>query len=289
MRVIWGYGYHVSELAERLGYDTEARLLIITCPNLGASNADNLGVYDSLRKGSATSAGVMVPCPWSRHAAAEYHGEDVGVNLTLNAEFSVYRWGPITHAPSLVDGSGGFPQTVDDLWEHADLDETRKECRAQLERAILWGFDVSHLGSHLSTLHMRPEFFDVELDLAVDYQLPLRLPNASEEARIGFPLRSIAIDEGIVVVDHQLVTRDRPTRSTIEQFVADLPAGVTEITVYPGIDTPELRALDPNWAECVDAHAMLTSSEFEAELRHRDVHLVGYRALRVLQRQNTAS
>ncbi len=275
----------MSELAERLGYASDSRLLIITCPNLGASNADNLGVYSSLRDGAATSAGVMVPCPWSRHAASEYHGEDVGVNLTLNAEFSVYRWGPITHAPSLVDGSGGFPQTVDDLWEHADLDETRKECRAQLERAILWGFDVSHLGSHLSTLHMRPEFFDVELDLAIDYRLPLRLPNANEEARIGFPLRSIAIEEGIVVVDNQLVTRDRPTRSTIEQFVADLPTGVSEVTVYPGADTPELRALDPNWADCVDAHDLLTSGEFASEFKRHNVHLIGYRELRNLQRQ----
>ena len=67
------------------------------------------------------------------------------MHLTLNAEHDRYRWGPITHAPSLLDGDGGFPRTIDDLWEHADLDEVRRECRAQIERAILWGFDVTHL------------------------------------------------------------------------------------------------------------------------------------------------
>ena len=48
---------------------------------------------------SATSATLMVPCPWAREAAARYRGEDVGVHLTLNAEYDLYRWGPITHAP----------------------------------------------------------------------------------------------------------------------------------------------------------------------------------------------
>ena len=91
----------------------------------------------------------MVPCPWARAAAVEYRGEDVGVHLTLNAEFDLYRWGPITQSPSLLDGDGGFPRTVDDVWDHADLDEVRRECRAQIERAIYWGFDVSHLDAHM--------------------------------------------------------------------------------------------------------------------------------------------
>ena len=59
------------------------------------------------------------------------------------------------------------------MWDHADLDEVRKECRAQLERAIYWGFDVSHIDSHMGTMQLRPEFFDVYLELAVDFRLPL--------------------------------------------------------------------------------------------------------------------
>ena len=94
----------------------------------------------------------MVPAPWARDAAAQYRGEDIGVGLTLNAEHDLYRWGPITHAPSLLDGDGGFPRTAADLWDHADLDEVRRECRAQLERAIYWGFDVSHLDAHLDAV-----------------------------------------------------------------------------------------------------------------------------------------
>ena len=132
-------------LTEALGHGSDAKLLIINCDDLGSSRSANVAVYDSLRNGLATSASLMVPCPWARDAAAMYRGEDVGVHLTLNAEWETYRWGPITHAPSLVDGDGGFPRTIADAWDHADLDEVRRECRTQVERAIVWGFDVSHL------------------------------------------------------------------------------------------------------------------------------------------------
>src|SRR5690349_20351792 len=93
-------------LAERLGYAADSRLLIINCDDLGSSHAANLGCYGALRDGFATSSTLMVPCPWAQEAAARYQGEDVGVHLTLNAEWDLYRWGPITRAPSLHDGDG---------------------------------------------------------------------------------------------------------------------------------------------------------------------------------------
>src|SRR5690606_2164303 len=105
----------VSTLAQRLGYGPDDRLVIITCDGLGMCHAANIGAYESLREGVATSASLMVPCPWARDAAARYMGEDVGVELTVNAEHDLYRWGPITRAPSLLDGDGGFPRTVEDV------------------------------------------------------------------------------------------------------------------------------------------------------------------------------
>ena len=109
------------------------------------------------------------------------------MRLTLNAEHDLYRWGPITQAPSLLDGDGGFPRTVTDVWDHADLDEVRRECRAQVERAVLWGFDISHLDAHMDALLLRPEFFDIYLELAVDFGLPLRLPDGAVEPNVGLP------------------------------------------------------------------------------------------------------
>jgi predicted glycoside hydrolase/deacetylase ChbG (UPF0249 family) len=277
----------VTRLAERLGFSADDRLLIVNCDDLGSSQAANAGVYDVLRHGAATSATLMVPCPWARGAAAEYRGEDVGVHLTLNAEWDLYRWGPITQAPSLLDGDGGFPRTVADVFEHADLDEVRRECRAQVERAIYWGFDVSHVDSHMGTLQLRPEFFDAYLDIADDFGLPLRLSGAETERMIGFPFRTLAAERGVLFPDHFLFVPGNGvgSRDVISNALADLRPGVTEAYLHPAIDTPELRAMAPDWQGRVDDHAWLLDPDGLRSLTDRHgVALIGYRELRELMR-----
>jgi predicted glycoside hydrolase/deacetylase ChbG (UPF0249 family) len=272
-------------LAQRLGFDADDRVLIVTCDDLGSCHAANVGVYEALRDGIATSASLMVPCPWAREAASRYRGEDVGVHLTLNAEHDLYRWGPITQAPSLLDGDGGFPRTPRDLWDHADLDEARRELRAQIERAILWGFDVSHLDSHMGTLQLKPEFFDVYLDLAVDFGLPVRLTGPETERTVGFPFRKLAAEEGVVFPDHFTYFRGAGGRRAVERAIYDLAPGVTEIHLHPAIDTPELRALTPDWADRVDDHDLVVNDHSLRTLLGRaGARLIGYRELRDLQR-----
>jgi predicted glycoside hydrolase/deacetylase ChbG (UPF0249 family) len=275
----------VSTLAERLGYAPSDKLVIVNCDDLGATYAANVGVYEALRAGMATSASLMVPCPWARDAAARYRGEDVGVHLTLNAEFDLYRWGPITHAPSLLDGDGGFPRTVEDVWDHADIDEVRRECRAQVERAIYWGFDVSHLDSHMGTLQLRPEFFDVYLELAVEFRLPMRLSGASTERVIGFPFRRLAAEEGVVFPDQFVYVPGVGSRRIIERALFELRPGVTELYVHPAADSPELRALAPDWAARVDDHDAVTRDKALMALADRaGVIFTGWRQLRDLMR-----
>jgi predicted glycoside hydrolase/deacetylase ChbG (UPF0249 family) len=277
----------VDSLVERLGYPAGSKLVIINGDELGLTHSSNVGVYDALRHGAATSASMMVPAPWGRDAAAQYRGEDVGVHLTLNSEWDTYRWGPITHSPSLLDGDGGFPRTRGDIWDHADLDEVRKECRAQVERAIYWGFDVSHLDSHLGALQGRPEFFDVYLELAVDFRLPLRLAGESTQRQIGFPFRKLAADEGVVFPDHFVAARPGAQRA-IERALFDLAPGVTELQTHPAMDTDELRAACTDWPGRVQDHAYLRHDPSLADLLKRaGAILVGYRELRDLQRVST--
>ncbi|HEX2062927.1 MAG TPA: polysaccharide deacetylase family protein [Acidimicrobiales bacterium] len=277
----------MTTVGARLGYPADAKLLIVTCDDLGASHAGNVGVYEALREGMATSAGLMVPAPWAREAAARYRGEDVGVHLTLNAEWEVYRWGPITHAPSLLDGDGGFPRTLADVWDHADLDEVRKELRAQVERAILWGFDVSHLDSHLAALQGRPEFFDIYLELAVDFALPLRLSSAVTERDIGFPFRELAADEGVLFPDHFVSAGRLGIRRVLERVLFELRPGVTEINAHPAVDTPELRAISPGWAAHVDDHdALVRDHGLRALAERAGVRLIGYREVRDAMRSS---
>lgn len=276
----------MTELARRLGYDDDQRLVIITCDNLGRTHAANVAVYEAIRTGIATGATLMVPCPWAREAAARYRGEDVGVHLTLNAELDLMRWGPITQAPSLLDGDGGFPRTVADLWDHADTEEVRRECRAQLERAVLWGFDVTHLDCHRSALIGRPEFFDVYLELAVEMNLPLRLDPDSAQETAGFPFRDLADQEGILSPDHVVSLSARSDPDALARAVADLAPGVTEICVQPAVETPELVAIDPDWPRRVADHTQLTADgPVRDALEGGGAVPIDYRALRAAQRR----
>jgi predicted glycoside hydrolase/deacetylase ChbG (UPF0249 family) len=277
----------LTSLAEALGYDPDSCLVIVTCDGLGVCHATNAGVYSALREGMGRAGGLIVPGPWAREAAARYRGEDVGVHLTLNAEMDLLRWGPITHCPSLLDGDGGFPRTVEDLWDHADTDEVRRECRAQIERAIYWGFDVSHLSCHLGALESRPEFFDVALEMAVDFRLPLRLPDSSEEGRLGFPIRALAAEEHVLSPDHLIrVGTGRSTGAALDQLLSGLRPGVTEVVLRPALDSSELRAVVPEWAARVADHDLAMTSDSLRVLTGRPgVHLIGYRQLRDLQRR----
>jgi chitin disaccharide deacetylase len=274
----------MSELVERLGFPATTRVVIVSCDDLGVCHGLNVGIYDAVRHGIATCASVMVPGPWARHAAAGYRGEDVGVHLTLNAEHELYRWGPITQAPSLLSGEGGFPRTIDDLWEHADTDEVRRECRAQIERAVAWGFDVTHLAPHLSAMSLRPEFFDIYLDLAVEFRLPVRLPSTVSEAEIGFPFRRLAAEEGIVFPDHFDHNWRAGSRERVLQQIDALQPGVTEIHVQPAIDTPEVRALSSDAEGWIEDHVLVHDPDVRHRLEQLGAVLIGYRELRAVMR-----
>ena len=267
-------------LASRLGHQDDARLVIISCDDLGSCHGATEGVYQAIRDGVATCASIMVPAPWARYAADQYTGEDIGVHLTLNAEHPLYRWGPLTHAPSLLSGEGGFPRSVDDLWEHADSTEVLRECRVQIERALAWGIDVSHLAPHLTSITLRPEFFDVYLELAVEFKLPIRLPSTISADAAGFPFRQLAADEGIVFPDRFDHDWRTGSRERVLSAFASLEPGVTEIHVQPSIDTAEVRALGEVATGWIDDLALATSDELRHAVTASGAVLIGYRELR---------
>ena len=276
----------MSSLAERLGHPADAKLVILSCDDLGSCHAANLGVYQAIRDGAATCASIMVPAPWARHAATMYEpSDDIGVHLTLNAEHEVYRWGPVTHAPSLLDGDGGFPRAIDDLWEHADPDEVLRELRAQVTRALAWGIDVTHLAPHLTAITLRPEFFDIYLELACEFRLPIRMPSTISAEQAGFPFRTLAEDEGVVFPDHFDHDWRAGSRERVLGALATLEPGVTEVHVQPAVDTPEVRALTPHATQWIDDHVFVTTDQsLRDAIAESGATLIGYRELRAVMR-----
>lgn len=274
-----------TTLAERLGHSPEERLVILSCDDLGSCHGANVGVYQAIRDGAATCTSLMVPAPWASHAAIQANvDDDIGVHLTLNAENETYRWGPITHAPSLQSGEGGFPRTLEDLWEHADHAEVLRELRAQIDRAIAWDIDVTHLAPHLTAITLRPEFFDVYLELAVEYQLPIRLPSSISADQAGFPFRDLAANEGVVFPDHFDYDWRAGSTDRVYEAIASLQPGVTEIHVQPAADTPEVRALGDHTQGWVADLDLVTSDELQTRLAASGAVLIGYRDLRAAMR-----
>ena len=277
-------------LAERLGYTADDRLVIISCDDLGSCHAANEGVFAALHDGVAS--------PWRRNhqrrtggdaVVRARAGDDLGVHLTLNCEHPNYRWGPITHAPSLHSGEAGFPRSVDDLWEHADPEEVLRECRAQIERALAWGIDVTHLAPHLTAITLRPEFFDVYIELAVEFKLPVRLPSTISKDDAGFPFRDLAADEGVLFPDHFDHDWRAGSRERVYDAIAKLRPGVTEIHVQPAIDTPEVQAISesaPGWID--DLALVTTDQKLRFLLADSGAILIGYRQLRDAMRASEA-
>src|SRR5215472_14353758 len=160
----------MTTLAERLGHKPDARLLIVNCDDLGSSHSANRAIEASLRKGFGSSATLMVPCPWAREAAERCKDLDIGVHLTLTAEYPGYRWRSLTGAKSLHDADGFLPANTADVWKNAALGDVERECRAQVEQALQWGVDVTHLDAHMGTMQINPNYFAIYVKLAAEFR-----------------------------------------------------------------------------------------------------------------------
>jgi hypothetical protein len=278
-------GARAPSLAERLGYGPDDRLLIINCDDLGSSHAANVAIEASIRRGVATSATLMVPCPWAYEAAQALKDLDVGVHLTLTAEYPGYRWRSLTGAKSLHNAEGFLPLTAEEVFARADPDEALAECRAQIQQALDWGVDVTHLDSHMGTVQTNERFFDVFKTLAVEFDLPMRMVSAGDEAKLGFPSRAPAAALGRLFPDHFISPWGRDSREVLSAWLPRLRPGVTEVYLHPVEDGPELRGYDKKAvAVRTGDYACTMDPGLAALIEAEGLKLISFRPIRGLQR-----
>jgi hypothetical protein len=128
---------------------------------------------------------------------------------------------------------------------------------------------------------LRPEFFDVYMELAVEFRLPVRLPSTISEEEAGFPFRRLAAQEGVLFPDHFDHDWRPRSRERVYRTIMSLQPGVTEVHVQPAIDTPEVRALTASADGWIDDHLLATAdAELRALLDDCGATLIGYRALK---------
>ena len=295
-------GADKPSLAERLGYQPSDKLLIVNGDDSGMCHAANLGTIECLEKGSMRSATIMVPCPWFPEIAAyakSHVNSDFGIHLCHTSEWVKYRWGPVadrSKVPGLIDTAGYLWHEVPDVYAHATPEQALIEGRAQIQRALDSGVDVTHLDSHMGTMQYDPRYLQMYLQLAVEFDLPVRMASQETMARNGHPeLRAQFAAKGIVFTDYFIHDELKEEQSKgVKPFwlgvVKNLKPGVTELYIHAALPGDELRAITGSWKTRSEQYDLFSrDEEMKRLIRDQNIKLIGYRPLRDLQRKERHS
>jgi predicted glycoside hydrolase/deacetylase ChbG (UPF0249 family) len=284
-------------LAERLGYLPTDLVLIVNGDDAGMCHAANLATIECLETGQMRCSTIMVPCPWFPEIAAyakAHPDKDFGVHLCHTSEWKKYRWGPVAgrdQVPGLLDPGGYLWPDVPEVYAHATPEEALLEGRAQIRFALASGVDVTHLDSHMGTLQLDPRYLKCYLQLAVEFDLPVRMASQETLARFGHPeLREQFAAKGILFPDHFVYEELPNERQGVAGFwletVRNLKPGVTELYIHAALPTEELQAITGSWSTRSQEFEVFTHNEAMKQLiAERKIILIGYRPLRDLQRK----
>ena len=273
-----------------LGYPADARLLIINADDFGMCHAVNAAIFGALQEGIAQSTTLMVPCPWALHAMhflADHAEIPFGVHLTAISDWEEYRWGPLTpreRVPTLLNAEGTFHnfQQMPEFLAHVSFDELETEFRAQIEAVLAAGLQPTHLDWHALRLKNRQDISALMLGLAREYGLALRVADQSWGEQVQ--------NQGLPANDYDLLDSylvDPATKADLYvELLRNLPAGLSEWAVHPGVDNAELQTIDPggSYNRQTDFD-FLTSQQTKDVIKEEGIILLNYRALQAIWKE----
>lgn len=267
-----------------LGYPAEARLLIINADDFGMCQAVNEAIIVALKAGLVRSTTLMVPCPWALHAMhflADHPEIPFGVHLTAISDWVDYRWRPVTHGemvPSLINKKGYFYtfEQMPEFLAQVRLDHLELESRAQIEAVLAAGLQPTHLDWHSLRLSNREDILALMLRLAREYGLALRV--------IGRSWTEEVQSQGLPTNDYDFLDSyllDPATKAAhYVELLRELPIGLSEWAVHPGLANAELLAIDPDGAHVRQTDLdFFTSQEARDVVEEEGIILLDYRAL----------
>jgi len=302
--VIKGYPMTPNPLLKKLGYSEADRLVIIHVDDVGMCHASVQAYKDLWEFGTITSGAVMVPCPWFL-AVAEMARQnlqmDLGVHATLNAEWDTYRWKPVSTrdpASGLIDAQGFLHQTVEATVQSATVKAVEAELNLQIERALAAEIDITHIDSHMGTV-IDPKFVQHYLQAGASRLIPNMLPRASAKGfdMVGIDDQALAMytpildqleNQGLPMLDGLFampLEHDNDHIGVAKKLLSEVPVGITHFLFHPSIDTPELRAICPDWKARVANYNAFMSDELKNFIKNSGIQLIGYRAIRDVLRE----
>lgn len=293
-----GLSAEQRSLAERLGYKATDKILIINGDDTGMCHAANLATIECLEKGVMRSATIMVPCPWFPEIAAyakQNPDKDFGIHLCHTSEWVKYRWGPVAdrdQVPGLIDPDGYLWRGVEDVYKNAKPEEALIEGRVQIKRALGAGIDVTHLDSHMGTLQLHPEYVNVYLQLAVEFNLPVRMASQETLARFGqTELRRQFAAKGILFPDYFVYDELKDLKKGVKPFwmniVKNLKPGVTELYIHAALPTDESKGITGSWSTRAEEYELFANDQdMKRLIEEEKIILISFRPIRDLQRSD---
>lgn len=293
-----------SPTLARLGLDPAGRAAILHADDVGMCHGANAAFLELFRKGALTSGSVMVPCPWFpeiARIAAEEPSLDLGIHLTLTSEWRGYRWAPLTRATAssgLIDDEGYLPLTVAALAARVHPDAAEAEMRAQVDRALAFGMEPTHIDTHMGAA-LAPPLVEAYCRVGRDYGLPVLLPRRG--ARYAKVLKldgpeaaarwSEALDglgrDGVPLVDDFAMTPGAPhaeSEAAYRDLVETLPEGLTFVALHPNTPGDIETIIPPRAHFRTDEYALLGDGRIAAWLAAADIATIGMRPLLTLMR-----
>lgn len=236
--------------------------LIVAADDFGITESVNEGIVRSHEEGIVTSLNFMPTGEAFDDAlrrAKSIGLDEAGVHLALTETVSVTESSKIS---SLADAEGRFYKghtqfLLKYIAGSIDLDEVYVEWRAQLQKVSTAGIRITNLSSH-EHIHMLPEFLDIMIKLAKEYDIPaIRYPHDDRSSRrmdMKAICKSLALlyfkgnmaralnAAGITSPEHFLGFLDSAniTEDVLLDIITNLEDQTTELVCHPGFLGPEV-------------------------------------------------
>jgi chitin disaccharide deacetylase len=290
-----------NPVLRKLGFSSDDRVVIIHTDDIGMCYSSVEAFADLWEFGLVSSGAVMVPCPWfplAAQYAAAHPQADLGVHTTLTSEWKTYRWGPVsTRDPQsgMIDAEGYFYRRVAPVREFGVLEYVQREMEAQVQQARNAGMQPTHMDTHMGTV-ASPKFIPSYLKVALANSLPPMIFRMDQEGWLaqGLDAETAAIavflmgqleEMGLPLLDHLVgMELDQPDQrlEQAKQAMSALEAGITHFIIHPAKDTPDLRAITPDWRARVADYETFMCEELKKHIQDQGIHVIGYRSLQEL-------